>query len=172
MDFITPWAAAIAQFEGFNVAGSRPARDHNPGDLKFAGQYGATGKDPQGFAVFPDDATGFQALYNQLGLYVSEFPNYSILQIMAHYLGQASPEVDAQGNAFTYAAAVASAIGVSTDTTLAQLAAGGSADPSGVVADGADPGADPSAVGGVDPGTLAAWVLGGVFLFWVVTRYT
>lgn len=123
--FILLWAQAIAQVEGFNTSGSRSARNHNPGDLKYAGQAGATGKDSGGFAVFPDDSTGWQALYNQLQAYVNEYPDYSISQIMAHYLGQGStPTVDAQGNAISYANTVASAIGVPVTTTLAQLAGG------------------------------------------------
>jgi hypothetical protein len=124
LDFIPAWANAIAQFEGFNSPGNRPARNHNPGDLKYAGQPGAIGKDAQGFAIFPDDATGMQALYNQLSKYVRDFPGDSILDITAHYLGQHSATADAQGNAFTYAAYVAQALGVDISTTLGQLASG------------------------------------------------
>jgi hypothetical protein len=131
LEFIPTWANAIAQFEGFNSPGSRPARNNNPGDLKFAGQSGAIGKDTGNFAVFPDPGTGFQALYNQLARYVSQFPSDSILDIMAHYLGQASPGADTQGNAYTYAAFVASQLGVDISTTLSQLVAGAGA-PSGV----------------------------------------
>ena len=59
--FIPTWANAIAQFEGYNTASSAAARNHNPGNLKFAGQAGAIGQDSRGFAIFPDDITGFQA---------------------------------------------------------------------------------------------------------------
>lgn len=123
-DFIPAWANTIAQFEGYNSPGTRPARNHNPGDLKFAGQPGALGADSAGFAVFPDDVTGFQALYLQLQKYVTSYPNDTILDITAHYLGQSTPTVNSQGNAFTYAAAVASSLGVTTDTTLGELAGG------------------------------------------------
>jgi hypothetical protein len=121
-DFIPTWADAIAQFEGFNSAGSRPQRNNNPGDLKYAGQPGAIGKDSAGFAVFPDAGTGFQALYTQLQKYVTSYPGDSILDITAHYLGQSTPTSDSQGNAYTYAAYVASALGVDMSTTLGQLA--------------------------------------------------
>lgn len=124
LEFIPAWANAIAQFEGYNSPGSRPARNHNPGDLKFAGQAGAVGRDSGGFAIFPDDVTGFQALYRQLEKYVNDFPGYSILEIMAHYLGQPMPTVNAQGDAFTYAAHVASSLGADISTTLGQLASG------------------------------------------------
>jgi len=126
-DFIPAWANSIAQFEGYNSPGSRPARNHNPGNLKFAGQAGAIGADPQGFAIFPDDVTGFQALYRQLQKYVTDYPNDTILDITAHYLGQSTPTVNAQGDAFTYAAAVASGLGVDMGTTLRELASGGPA---------------------------------------------
>jgi len=123
-DFIPAWANVIAQFEGFNSPGTRPARNNNPGDLKYLGQAGAVGADSGGFAIFPDPITGFQALYRQLQKYVSDFPNFTILKIMAHYLGQVTPTVNAQGDAFTYAAAVASGLGVDISTTLGQLASG------------------------------------------------
>jgi len=121
-EFIQTWAQAIAQFEGFNTAGTVAARNNNPGNLKFAGQAGATGQDSSGFAIFPSTAAGWQALYNQLSAYVSEFPGFSLLQIMAHYLGQPTPTTNSQGNAFTYASFVASALGVDPSTTLAALA--------------------------------------------------
>jgi hypothetical protein len=123
-DFIPAWANVIAQFEGFNSPGTRPARNNNPGDLKYLGQAGAVGADSGGFAVFPDPVTGFQALYRQLEKYVTDFPNFTILEIMAHYLGQVTPTVNAQGDAFTYAAAVALGLGVDISTTLGQLASG------------------------------------------------
>jgi hypothetical protein len=131
-DFIPAWANVIAQFEGFNSPGTRPARNNNPGDLKYLGQAGAVGADAGGFAVFPDPITGFQALYRQLQKYVTDFPNFTILEIMAHYLGQVTPTVNAQGDAFTYAAAVASGLGVDISTTLGQLASGTPAQPAPV----------------------------------------
>lgn len=121
-DFIPTWASAIAQFEGFNTAGNRAQRNNNPGNLKFAGQPGAVGADSGGFAIFPDPATGFQALYTQLQKYVVSYPDYSILDITAKYLGQSAPTSDSQGNAFTYAGYVASALGADITTTLGQLA--------------------------------------------------
>ena len=68
-------AQLIAQKEGFYAAGNNiPKSAHNPGDIlygKFALEHGATGyKLAQGgkkVAVFPDDATGFAAMYALLG---------------------------------------------------------------------------------------------------------
>jgi len=171
------WANAIAQFEGYDSSGSRPQRNNNPGDLKYAGQPGATGQDSSGFAIFPDAATGFQALYNQLQAYVNEYPDYSLLQIMAHYLGQGStPASNSQGNAFTYAQAVASSIGVSTSTTLAELAAGVTSPPATAptIADSTD--ADGTSSNGDDGWTpsgseLAAIAVAGGLMLWAALHF-
>jgi hypothetical protein len=180
-DFISTWASAIAQFEGFNTAGSRPARNNNPGDLMYAGQPGATGKDSGGFAIFPDAPTGWQALYNQLNAYVNEFPTFSILQIMAHYLGQSVPTTDSQGNAFTYANFVAQALGVDPSTTLEALAAGVASAVSSAAAAvtsaaydpdaGSDDGSPPApAVPPPDPGQILGLVVGAGVIFWFISR--
>jgi hypothetical protein len=180
-DFISTWAAAIAQFEGFNTAGSRPARNNNPGDLMFAGQPGAVGKDSGGFAIFPDAPTGWTALYNQLNAYVSNFPDYSLLQIMAHYLGQSTPTSDSQGNAFTYAGFVAQALGVDPSTTLAALAGGVASAVSSAVSsavavvdpsspDASDGSASTPAAIPPDPGTILLLVVGAGAIFWFISR--
>jgi hypothetical protein len=163
MDFISIWASAIAQFEGFNLPGSRPARNNNPGDLKFAGQSGATGQDSAGFAIFPDASTGFQALYNQLNKYVRDFPNSSLLEIMAHYLGQHAASIDSQGNAFQYAGFVAGQLGTGVDTTLGELASG-SADVIAAQDGGATPPPDGNA------GGLIGIVVVGGLLVWAATK--
>ena len=41
---------------------------NNPGNLKFANQPGAIGKDEKGFAIFPDQETGMKAMRRQLEL--------------------------------------------------------------------------------------------------------
>jgi hypothetical protein len=170
-DFIPAWANAIAQFEGFNTPGTRPARNFNPGDLKYAGQPGATGADPAGFAIFPTPVAGFQALYLQLQKYVRDYPDDSLLDIMAHYLGQASPTVNAQGNAVTYASYVAQSLGVDPTATLAQIA--------GLVVPSLDPGSAPAdATSLVTADTppaasdMAGWVMAAAVAIgaWLVVR--
>ena len=55
---------AVARQEGFYVENTRPARNHNPGDIEFgqfAKAHGATAGDPR-FAIFPDDVIGFAAM--------------------------------------------------------------------------------------------------------------
>jgi hypothetical protein len=168
--FITSWASAIASFEGFNTAGSVAARDNNPGNLKYAGQAGATGQDSQGFAIFPDATTGWSALYNQLQVYVNNFPGYSLLQIMAHYLGQPTPTSDSQGNAYNYADYVSSSLGVDSGTTLAELASNSALPADGSGSSTSDSSSDGTQILGIDPMWLAAGAVGiGVVLFWVLS---
>jgi hypothetical protein len=169
--FITSWASAIAAFEGFNTSGSVAARNNNPGNLKYAGQAGAIGQDANGFAIFPDPSTGWSALYNQLQLYVNNFPGYSLLQIMAHYLGQPSPTTDSQGNAYNYAGYVASSLGTDPGATLAELASNSAlpADGSGLPDSSGDVPIDTSQTLGISPmWWVGGALLGGAILMWAV----
>lgn len=74
-------ACAIATQEGWFVAGTIPATRRNPGDLRYAGQVGATRPDgtsgpvhpntAEPIALFPSAAVGIAALYRQLWLQVA-----------------------------------------------------------------------------------------------------
>lgn len=73
---VDPISQAIAQMEGYNTPGTLAQRNNNPGNLRSGpGQIGTSG----GFAVFPDAATGWAALNNQVqlnidrGLTLNEF---------------------------------------------------------------------------------------------------
>lgn len=52
----------------FNSMLSRANRNNNPGNLRYAGQVGATGKDAQGFAIFETPGAGWDALTRQIAL--------------------------------------------------------------------------------------------------------
>lgn len=124
-DRLSQWAQAIFHFEG-GQPGNLNVRNNNPGNLKFAGQPGATLGD-NGFAVFQSMDDGFAALNRQLQKYVSEFPNLTLTQLEAHYLGQSdylNPRVTDQGNPFTYAGSIASKLGVSPNDTLQSIFGG------------------------------------------------
>jgi len=175
--FVSAWAGAIATFEGFYSAGSRPARNHNPGDLKFAGQNGAIGQDAGGFAIFPDDPTGWTALDNQLQLYVNEFPGYSLYQIMEHYLGQnitaSGGETTSQGNSTTYAASVAAALGVDPSTSLSdlvQMGLGGPA-PASAIDSSIAPAAPTTEDGFSNPSGMVVLLVGGALVFVVISYF-
>lgn len=82
-------ACAIATQEGWFMPGSTPQVRRNPGDLRFAGQMGATR--PAGasaaalepIAVFPSNALGVTALFRQLWLQVAE--GQTVAQIISQW---------------------------------------------------------------------------------------
>lgn len=69
MDLATALANAIARFEGYNTPGSVAQRNNNPGNLRSGA--GQVGTDANGYAIFPDAATGFAALVHQIALNIS-----------------------------------------------------------------------------------------------------
>lgn len=78
-------ATGIAHAEGYYRPLSRPARNHNPGDI--TDSFGmATGKDSGGLSIFPDDQTGWDALTHKLenilaGTSTVYFPSEAITQL-------------------------------------------------------------------------------------------
>lgn len=130
-DFVDSLSQAIGRFEGFGVAGSVAQRNNNPGNLR-AGP-GATGTDAAGYAVFPDLATGWAALRNQIqlnigrGLSLSEFFGGK----PGVYAGYA-PAADAN-NPGQYADVVAGWLSISPSVPLSSYADGGPS-PAGVPA--------------------------------------
>lgn len=63
-------AQAIATAEGFYVDGSRPARNHNPGDMTEDLIGKATGKDGI-FVVYSNDEDGWNNLYAQINAWLN-----------------------------------------------------------------------------------------------------
>lgn len=61
------WIGPSAQYP----KGTPSFRNLNPGNLKYAGQYGSTGKDSKGFAIFPTYQAGYDALKRQILLVAS-----------------------------------------------------------------------------------------------------
>jgi hypothetical protein len=110
-------AHAIAVAEGFFVAGSRPARNHNPGDLtrdltgKGVGVDGA-------YIKYGSDEDGFEALNTQVSLMFSGSHVYSpamtILEIAQRYT---TTDQDA------WARIVAGHLGVDINTRLMDVPA-------------------------------------------------
>lgn len=98
-------------------------RLNNPGDLKYAGQSGATA-DPSGFAKFATFADGFQALENQLSRLIADHPNATLEDIIkgggsAGSYGGYAPVSDS--NSPNYASDVAAMMGVNVKTPIEQL---------------------------------------------------
>lgn len=113
-------AEAIAAAEGFNVKGSIPARNHNPGDLTADTIGRAIGKEGM-YVTYAKDSDGWDALYQQVRLmfnggsrvYTSDM---TISQVAAKYAPSAN-ERD------VWAANVAAKLGVSVFTKLSELTA-------------------------------------------------
>lgn len=103
-------ANAISNFEGFNVAGSLAQRNNNPGNLKYAGQAGAT-LGANGFAVFDSLDDGQAALLNQLNLYSSR--GMTLAQMMNTY----APSSD-NNDTSVYLSYVSQQTGVDPSTSL------------------------------------------------------
>lgn len=133
MSLIDDLATAIARFEGFFSAGSLAQRNNNPGNLR-AG-IGQTGTDANGYAIFPDAATGFAALQNQISLNISRGLNLNTFfagqrdssgnVVPGGYPGYA-PSADANSPA-QYASTVAGWLGIDPNTPLASIASAPSA---------------------------------------------
>jgi hypothetical protein len=102
---------AIAREEGFDLPGSRPNRNNNPGDMEYGGfarAQGATGGDPR-FAIFPDADIGFAAMRALLQ------DDYAGLTVAAA-LNKWAPPAENQTNA--YIANVCAWTGLTPDTVL------------------------------------------------------
>lgn len=110
-------ANAIAQAEGFYVDGSLPQQYNNPGDLTKDLNGKSTGIGDQGLVIYPDPASGWDALYMQVSYFFSEDKwgngENSISQIAQVYAG----------DWLNWANNVANALGVSTDTPLNNISA-------------------------------------------------
>ncbi len=122
---IPDWATAIKKWEVTAAPGEdarypngTPAwRNKNPGNLKFAGQKFAIGKDEQGHAIFDTENHGWDALIRQLtlaasGMSASFQPTMTLVQFHTKY---------AEANGVGYANFVAHDLGVSPLIQISQL---------------------------------------------------
>lgn len=152
-------AQAVQLQEGW-APGTLAYTNLNPGNLVPAGQPGCT-PGAGGFCAFPDYATGYQALLNQVNLDASR--GYTILQFTTKYLGGDPnvPGVAPGGDPNVYAQNIAAAAGVGVNDSLTLAINGGGsynpADASSLDATGGDITTIALAVGGA---LLLAWWLG------------
>jgi len=121
------WAEAIKEHEGwFSPStsypnGSKSFRNNNPGNLRYVGQLSATGADKTGFCIFPDYATGLEALKTMLRnagsgksrVYHKEMTLLDFFKVYAPSFDDNNPE--------RYAGFVAERIGVSINTQINTL---------------------------------------------------
>lgn len=120
-------AGVIQTQEGW-YPGSVAYRNNNPGNLIYAGQAGAT-RGADGFAVFDSYDAGLAALNNQLQLYAGR--GMTIQDMMNVY----APATQAGNNPTLYASRIASALGVSPDTSLLSLSSSSAVLPAGSATD-------------------------------------
>lgn len=132
-------ALTIQNVEGY-YPGSLAYQNNNPGNLVYAGQPGAT-PGAGGFARFASYQDGLNALNDQIQLYAGR--GLTIQQMMNIY----APASDGN-NPNAYAGQIANTLGVSADTSLADLAGGAGILPAPGFADVIDvvglPQADPA----------------------------
>ena len=147
-------ATAVQTQEGY-YPGTLAYTNDNPGNLVFAGQAGAT-QGAGGFAAFPDYATGYNALLNQINLDASR--GYTILQFTTKYLGgdPNNPGVAPGGDPNVYAANIAAAAGVTPNDLLSTAIASGAVTPDSII--------NSVTAGASDPTTLALMAVGGALL--------
>jgi len=116
-DLVSAIAQAIAQEEGFYVPGSIAQRNHNPGNLRSWGSAPIV----SGYAVAPDDATGWSWLHSQVqtninrGLTLNEF-----FAGKPGIYGGYAPSAD-NNRPLQYAAFVAGQVGIPVDVPLNTL---------------------------------------------------
>lgn len=95
--FVYFWAQAISQFESGGKADAFNFRNNNPGNIR----------DSHGnFIKYATMDDGWQALYDDLNAKLRKYPNYSLVNYMARYLGNPdplNPQVTNQGDPFAYA---------------------------------------------------------------------
>lgn len=106
---------AIARAEGFYVPGSRPARNHNPGNMTQDLIKKSIGKDDS-FVIYANDADGFENLRRQLWLVWGGSAYYNPTMTIEEFA-----RVWTTTQQSSWASNVASALGVSVDTQLQQL---------------------------------------------------
>lgn len=105
-------AEIIAEMEGFYKPGSRPNRNHNPGDLRHAPH--VLKQDEAGIGVEPDDASGWADLEHQIKLDAARGLT------LAEFINKFAPPVE--NNTSNYLHFVATKLNVSPDTPLSNIA--------------------------------------------------
>jgi hypothetical protein len=110
-------AEAIAFAEGFYVAGSRPARNHNPGDMT-ADLIGKSVGHDGPFVVYSTDDDGWENLRRQISLWLYGGSSHATPDSTITDLSEFYTTTDQTA----WAANVANHLGVSTDTSIGEIA--------------------------------------------------
>lgn len=109
-------AQAIALAEGFYVAGSRPARNHNPGDMTADLIGKSVGMDGP-FVVYATDDDGWANLYAQVEAWLNGTSSHATAQSTITQISQFYTTTDQTA----WATTVANNLGVSLDTPIGEV---------------------------------------------------
>jgi len=117
----TKIAQAIATAEGFYVDGSRPQRNHNPGDM--TQDLTGTGVGTDGpFVVYATDQDGWECLYAQVNAWLNGTSRYHSADSSINDLAGLGSETGYTAtDQAAWAATVASTLGVDADTNLGSI---------------------------------------------------
>lgn len=107
---------AIALAEGFYVSGSRPARDHNPGDMTEDLIGKSVGMDGP-FVMFATDEDGFANLDAQVSKWLNGSSSHATADSSISDISQFYTTTDQTA----WATTVANHLGVSIDTPIGQV---------------------------------------------------
>ena len=115
-------AQAIATAEGFYVPGSRPARNHNPGDMTADLIGRSIGMDGN-FVVYANDNDGWMNLYAQVNAWLNGTSRYhSAYSTIADLAGLGSETGYTATEQDAWAKNVANYFGVDINTPIGELA--------------------------------------------------
>ncbi len=122
---------AIQQYEGYIPPGVNPSypqgttawRNNNPGNLRYVGQFLATGEDARGFAIFKNYQDGYNTLRNMiLNAAKGSSKVFNPTMTLVQFFGTYAPSSDSN-DPNAYAVFVGKQMGVDPNVfTLSQLA--------------------------------------------------
>jgi hypothetical protein len=119
---IQMFSDGIALAEGFYVAGSRAARNHNPGNLTLDITDTGIGKDGM-FIVYRNDVDGWNALRRQVELILTDASGVYDSQMTLRQIAQKYASTSTATEQLNWAINVASKLGIDIDTPVSNLIA-------------------------------------------------
>jgi hypothetical protein len=117
-NLIQRFARGIATVEGFYVRNSRPARNHNPGNLTLDIQGGGAGIGKDGIYIkYASDADGWADLFSQVRMMFNNTSRRYHREMSIRDVAQRYTRTDQSA----WARGVAGQLGVTIDTRLSEL---------------------------------------------------
>ena len=114
------FAEGIALAEGFYVAGSRAAENHNPGNLTLDITGTGIGMDGM-FVVYANDADGWAALKRQVEKILTNASTIYNSEMTLRQIGQLYASTSPPNEQLAWAINVASKLGIDIDTPVSTL---------------------------------------------------